>query len=401
MNDPETGAWVPALLEWYDRTRRALPWRMEHPDPYAVWVAEVMLQQTRTDTVRPYFQRWMRRFPTVQALAQATPEEVLALWEGLGYYRRALHLLEAARRIVREYQGRLPQDPETLQTLPGIGPYIARAIASIAYGRDVAVLDGNVKRVLARLFALDARIDRTAGERRLWDLAQTYLPRGRAAAYNQALMDLGATVCLPRNPRCPECPIRAWCRAYASGTPERWPRRAARRKTPHYTVVAGVIRRGEAVLLARRPEGGLLGGLWEFPGGKVEPGESLEQALVRELREELALEVKVGAAIGTYRHAYSHFRITLHALCAFVVRGAPAPQEGQRVVWAPLARLDEYPMGKVDRLIARTLQKQPHLCISGQRRSQENGAGNLPTPGETLQKASRSRSAKSPSGEMR
>ncbi len=356
--------WVQTLLEWYQRERRTFPWRQERPDPYSVWVAEVMLQQTRTDTVEPYFRRWMARFPTVEDLARADTQEVLHLWEGLGYYRRALYLLKAAREIVARYGGRLPSSPEELEKLPGIGPYTARAIASIAFGQDVAVLDGNVKRVLARLFTLEEPIDRPQGVRRLWHLAQEHLPPGRAADYNQALMDLGATVCLPQNPRCTACPLRPWCRAYASGQPTQWPRRSPRKKTPHYTVVAGVIRRGDRVLLAQRPEGSLLGGLWEFPGGKVEPGETLEQALAREIEEELALKVRVGGQVGTFRHAYSHFRITLHALCAIPVQGEPHPQEGQRVAWVPLSRLDAYPMGKVDRLIARRLQQDPRLCLA-------------------------------------
>ncbi len=361
MND---APWVQALLDWYQRHRRAFPWREDHPDPYAVWIAEVMLQQTRTETVKPYFERWMARFPTVEHLAQASPQEVLALWEGLGYYRRALYLLEAARQILERFQGRLPEDPEVLETLPGIGPYTARAIASIAYGKDVAVLDGNVKRVLARLFALDEPIDHAPGERQLWTWAQEYLPPGRSAAYNQALMDLGATICLPRTPRCPECPLRNWCRAYTSGHPTQWPKRKPKKKVPHITVVAGVLRRGNQVLLARRPEGGLLGGLWEFPGGKVEPGESLEAALERELLEELAIHVRAGPVLGTFRHAYSHFRITLHALCTTLIEGEPQPQEGQEIAWVPLTLLHHYPMGKVDRLIAQRLQENPQLCLN-------------------------------------
>ncbi len=357
-----TAPWVQALLAWYDEHRRTFPWRTERPDPYAVWVAEIMLQQTRTETVRPYFQRWMARFPTLADVAQADPQEVLALWEGLGYYRRALLLWEAARQVIERFDGRLPEEPEALETLPGIGPYTARAIASIAYGKDVAVVDGNVKRVLSRLFALEAPIDRSTGERRIWELAQAHLPAGQAAAYNQALMDLGATLCLPRHPQCGRCPVRPWCRAYASGAPTQWPRRTPKKKIPHYTVVAGVVRRGPKVLLARRPEGGLLGGLWEFPGGKVEPGETLEAALERELQEELAIRVKAGPVLGTFRHAYSHFRITLYALCAQILKGEPRPQEGQQVAWVPMRDLDAYPMGKVDRLIARRLRQDPETC---------------------------------------
>lgn len=355
--------WVQALLEWYQRHGRSFPWRQARPDPYAVWVAEVMLQQTRTQTVLPYYQRWMERFPTLEALAQASPEEVLRLWEGLGYYRRALALWQAAREVLSRYQGQLPQDPQELQTLPGIGPYTAHAIASLAFGRDVPVVDGNVKRVLARLFTLEEPVDRPAGEARVWELAREHLPPGQAAAYNQALMDLGATVCTPRRPHCHHCPVRSWCRAYALGEPTRWPRRSPRNPLPHYQVVAGVLRRGNRVLLARRPEGALLGGMWEFPGGKMEPGETPEQALKRELWEELAVQVRVGSPLGSFRHAYTHFRITLRAYCVFLLQGEPRPQEGQQVAWVPLEDLPQYPMGKVDRQIARLLRQQPGCCL--------------------------------------
>ncbi len=358
-----TAPWVEALLEWYRQHGREFPWRQPAPDPYTVWVAEVMLQQTRTETVRPYFERWMQRFPTLESLAQAHPDEVLALWEGLGYYRRALALWRAAREVMERFGGRLPQDPETLQRLPGIGRYTAHAIASIAFGRDVPVVDGNVKRVLARLFALEEPVDRPAGERRLWELAQEHLPPGRASAYNQALMDLGATICTPRAPACERCPLRPWCRAYARGEPTRWPRRTPKKPIPHYRVVAGVIRRGNRVLLARRPEGRLLGGLWEFPGGKMEPGETQAQALQRELWEELGVRVAVGERLGVFRHAYSHFRITLEALCARILEGEPTPREGQQLAWVAIPRLHEYPMGKVDRQIARLLLREPTRCL--------------------------------------
>ncbi|HID83774.1 MAG TPA: A/G-specific adenine glycosylase [Anaerolineaceae bacterium] len=345
------------LLEWYARRRRSLPWR-DHPDPYAVLVAEVMAQQTRLETVLPYFQRWMARFPTVEALARAEDQEVLALWEGLGYYRRARHLHRAAREIVARHDGHVPADPRDLMALPGIGPYTAAAVASIAFGRDVPVVDGNVLRVFARLFAVEAPVDTAAGRRTIERLAAEHLPPGQASAYNQALMDLGAQICTPRQPQCARCPLRDLCRAYAQGEPTAYPRRKPKRPTPHYTVTAAVIRRDGQVLLAQRPAEGLLGNLWEFPGGKVEPGESLEEALVREIHEELAATVQVEAPFGVYRHAYSHFKVTLHAFLCRLVAGEPRPVEAQTVRWVPLAALDEFPMGKIDRRIARRLQKE-------------------------------------------
>ena len=342
-----------ALLAWYAAHARDLPWR-GHPDPYAVWVSEVMLQQTQVATVKPYFARWMARFPSIEALAQADEQDVLALWEGLGYYRRARALHRAAQEVVARYGGRLPDDPQTLQTLPGIGKYTAHALASLAFGRDVPVLDGNVKRVLARAFAVETPVDTAAGERALWALAEAHLPRGKAADYNQALMDLGATVCTPRAPRCAVCPLEDQCHARQSGNPEAFPKKRRRQRQPHYTVVAAVIHNADGrVLIAQRPAEGLLGNLWEFPGGKVEQGETLEQALKREIQEELAVEIAIEAPFGVYRHAYTHFRVTLHAFLARLESGEPQPIGVQAVRWVTPDALDAFPMGKIDRQIAR------------------------------------------------
>ncbi|MCX7608440.1 MAG: A/G-specific adenine glycosylase [Anaerolineales bacterium] len=347
---------VEKLLAWYEKHARSLPWR-NVSDPYAIWISEVMLQQTRVEAVIPYFERWMKRFPTVADLAAAPEQDVLALWEGLGYYRRARNLHQAARIIMAKYGGQIPRELSALRRLPGVGRYTAAAIASIAYGLDVATLDGNLKRVLARLFNIEEPVDTPAGEKRLWALAEQHLPRGRAGDYNQALMDLGATLCLPRAPRCPLCPVNEFCQARALGVQESRPVRQPKKETPHYTVTAAVIRRNGRVLLAQRPSRGLLGGLWEFPGGKVEPGESLPEALRREIREELAVDIQVGAPLGVYRHAYTHFRITLHAFLCSLDVGEPRPLEAPALAWVDLASLEDYPMGKVDRLIARQLMR--------------------------------------------
>lgn len=339
------------LLHWYERHGRRLPWR-ERKDAYAVWVSEMMLQQTRVETVIPYFERWMARFPTVADLAAAAEQEVLSLWEGLGYYRRARNLWQAARQVVADHGGRLPEDPAALEKLPGIGRYTAAAIASIAFGRDIPTLDGNLRRVLARVFDVDTPADSAAGEALLWSLARENLPPGRAGDYNQALMDLGATLCLPRKPRCSACPLVGLCRAAAAGTQEARPVSKPKKEVPHYLVTAAVLRRDGRVLLAQRPRAGLLGGLWEFPGGKVQPGESLAEGLQREIREELGVEIRVGEGFGVYRHAYTHFRITLHAFLCELTGGEPRPLAAADVVWVAPQALTDYPMGKVDRQIA-------------------------------------------------
>ena len=347
------------LLDWYMENRRSMPWR-DHPDPYAVWVSEIMLQQTRVDTVIPYFERWMERFPDVFQLAAAEQQDVLNLWEGLGYYSRARNLHRAAQVLVEQYDGRLPDNVRDLKKLPGIGPYTAGAIASLAYNEDEALVDGNVRRVLSRVLDIGLPVDQPEGLRIVWEAAEQHLPRGRARDYNQALMELGALVCTPRNPDCETCPVQAVCIAAALGIQDERPVIKPKRKAPHVTVTAAVIRRNGRILITQRPQDGLLGGMWEFPGGKVEPGEDLAACLQREICEELGVDISVGEPRGVYRHAYTHFKVTLHA---FECRLAPENQSLQMlgvaaIRWITFSELDDYPMGKIDRQIAGRLVRE-------------------------------------------
>jgi A/G-specific adenine glycosylase len=352
------------LLSWYARHARRLPWR-NHPDPYVVWVSEIMLQQTRVETVIPYFERWLKRFPDIQTLAAADQQDVLNLWEGLGYYSRARNLHKAAQIVVNNHAGQLPQEPGELQALPGIGRYTAGAIASLAFGKDTAALDGNIRRVLARVFNLEIPARSPEGERQLWALAEEHLPPGRAGDYNQALMDLGAVICTVRSPDCPNCPLHELCAAYALELQEQRPVRKPAAQTPHYTVTAAVLRADGRVLIARRPEDGLLGGMWEFPGGKCLPGETLPACLQREIQEELAAEILVGPEIGAYQHAFTHFRITLHAFECRLRNGSRlSPQEHSAVRWVRPAELQDFPMGKVDRQIADKLAAQVPIRVA-------------------------------------
>ncbi|MFC1996056.1 A/G-specific adenine glycosylase [Chloroflexota bacterium] len=342
------------LLDWYATDARELPWR-GNPDPYAVWVSEIMLQQTRVETVIPYYKRWMMRFPSVFELSSASQQEVLSLWEGLGYYARARNLHQAASVIVAEYAGELPQEAQDLQTLPGIGRYTAAAIASIAFGKDEAALDGNIRRVLARVFDVTKPARSTQGERQLWQLSEENLPSGCAGEYNQAMMDLGATICTPSCPNCGDCPVQEVCQARKLGVQEDRPVKKARPAIPHYTVAAAVIRRNGQVFIAQRPDKGLLGGMWEFPGGKTEEDESLDVCLKREICEELGVDIEVGAPFGVYQHAFTHFRITLHAFECLLNDGTPIPHEHKDLRWVRPAELHKFPMGKIDRQIAKRL----------------------------------------------
>ena len=350
------------LLPWWDAARADLPWRRT-ADPYAIWIAEVMLQQTQIAAVIPYYERWLARFPTVQALAGAPLDDALKAWEGLGYYSRARNLHAAARRIVAEHGGRLPDTLDELLKLPGVGRYTAGAVASIAYGVRAPVLDGNVIRVLSRVFDVADDVTQTATRHRLWQLADDLVPAARPGDFNQALMELGQLICVPQAPRCLICPLAAVCLARQRGTQLERPVRPARKQTPHFDVVAGVIWRegepsaGGQFLIAQRPHAGLLGGLWEFPGGKLEPGETHADALRREIGEELAMEIAPGDFLVAVAHAYTHFRITLHALHALYVSGEPQHLGVADHAWVTLDEVERYAFAVTDRKIIAALRQ--------------------------------------------
>ncbi|WP_420641599.1 A/G-specific adenine glycosylase [Candidatus Leptofilum sp.] len=351
-----------ALLDWWDVDHADLPWRRSK-NPYAIWVSEIMLQQTQIATVIPYFERWMTRFPTVQALAEAPLDDVLKLWEGLGYYSRARNLHAAAQAVVQDWNGRLPQTAADLMKLKGIGHYTAGAVASIAFDEPAPVLDGNVIRVLSRLTDLPEDVTQTATKNNLWQLAEQLVPAARPGDFNQALMELGQKICLPAKPMCLLCPLSAHCLARRRGTQLERPVRPPRKRTPHYDVVAGIIWAKDAkigdpaakFLIAQRPFDGLLGGLWEFPGGKQEDGETLTQALVREIEEELAMQIEVGEFVTKIKHAYTHFRITLHAFHARHLTGSPQHLGVANHAWVTLADLDKYAFAVTDRKIIAAL----------------------------------------------
>jgi A/G-specific adenine glycosylase len=341
-----------ALLEWYSMNARDLPWRRTK-DPYAVWVSEVMLQQTRVDTVIPYYMQWMERFPNLEKLVEAEIDDVLQLWEGLGYYRRAHNLYQAAKWIINNCNGIFPNALKDIESLPGVGSYTAAAIAAFAYDADVIAYDGNLRRVLSRLFDYSEDPRSPKGEGILVSKALEWMPCGVSSKFNQALMDLGALICHPRTPQCSSCPLKSHCQAFAAGVQEERPIRKKRDPIPHFVVTAGVLERNGKVLIARRPEGELLGGLWEFPGGKCKEGETLEDCLLREWLEEIGLEISMGESLGEFSHAYTHFRVTVHAFKCKAFGGEPEALEHSELCWVNQDELKNYPMGKVDREISR------------------------------------------------
>jgi A/G-specific adenine glycosylase len=336
------------LLAWYERNKRSLPWR-DHPDPYAIWISEIMLQQTRVEAVIPFFERWMARFPSISSLAAASEQDVLSAWEGLGYYSRARNLHKAARLVVEEHDGKLPRSIKELRRLPGIGPYTAGALASIAFGLNEPALDGNIRRIYSRLFDLSEPADAPSGKRLLWNLAQQLLPPGKAGDFNQALMDLGSAICLPSHPRCLLCPLMNICRARAAGTQEVRPVLKPKKEVPHVVSAAAIILKGGRVLLVRRPSSGLLGGMWEFPNARVSGEPDMEIAAA--IHSACGLTVRLGSLLTMINHAYTHFSVTCHAYrCDLLSGGIP-----KEMKWVPVRRLDDYPMGRIDRQIARKL----------------------------------------------
>ena len=317
MHDP---ALVAHLVAWYARNARDLPWR-RNPTPYRVLLSELMCQQTRVETALPYFHRFLERWPDLDALAAAREEEVLQEWAGLGYYSRARNLLRCAREAVA--RGGLPRSARALRALPGIGPYTAGAIASIAFGERTAVVDGNVERVVSRLDARTEDPRSTAGRKALWARVEALheVHTGHPGALNQALMELGATVCSPRRPACPSCPVAEWCGGRAQGIAETLPRKAPRTKPVPVRGATGVLEWGRAVVLGRRHPRGLLGGLWEPPRADVAGEGSSRDAVAQVYRDGVGLEVEVGAVLGTVTHVFSHRRLTLEV---FAVHAPPA-----------------------------------------------------------------------------
>ena len=342
------------LLSWYQHNQRDLPWRRTRK-PYHITIAEFMLHQTRVRTVLPYYQRFLELFPDWASLAEASLDEVLKAWEGLGYYARARNLHALAQRVCSQHEGQLPDSEEALLALPGIGPYTAGAILSICFGQDRPAIDGNTRRVLCRVFQITKDPTRAEGRKRLQEIAASLLPPGQAGTFNQALMDLGATICTPRQPACAQCPLGEGCRARQLNIQESLPVRRPTKPLPHYDIAAGVIWHDERILIARRPPRGLLGGLWEFPGGKRESGESLEGCLVREVREELGIEIEVDELLTTVKHAYTHFRITLHAYRCHYLSGEPQNIGSTAWRWVLPEELDDYAFPAANRAIIETL----------------------------------------------
>ncbi|MEL6160572.1 MAG: A/G-specific adenine glycosylase [Cyanobacteria bacterium J06623_5] len=345
-----------SLLSWYRIHGRALPWR-ETRDPYAIWISEVMLQQTQVKTVIPYYERWLERLPTVDVLASADQQSVLKLWEGLGYYARARNLHQAAQQVVADFGGMFPQDLAGAIALKGIGRTTAGGILSAAFNLPVSILDGNVKRVLSRLVAFPRIPNKALNQ--LWEISDRLLDPDNPRDFNQAIMDLGATLCTRHNPACLLCPWQHRCAAYNQNAVTDFPMTESRKPLPHKQIGVAVITDADGkILIDRRKQEGLLGGLWEFPGGKIEPGESQEDCVKREIQEELGIDIEVGSKLIAIDHAYTHFKVTLNVFNCRHLSGDPQPIECDEVKWVTLAEIDEYPFPKANGQIIEAIRKQ-------------------------------------------
>ncbi len=338
------------LLRWFEKKGRDLPWRKTF-DPYAIWVSEIMLQQTQVATVIPYYRRFLKCFPTIRHLARTNLSRILKVWEGLGYYSRARNLHRASKIILGKFRGKIPDTLDDLLTLPGLGRYTVGAILSIAHNKEAPILDGNVKRVLTRLFAVSGNVAKGRTVNSLWRLSESLIPKGKAREFNQGLMDLGAVICTSKDPLCNRCPLRHVCKGKASGNPNSYPSKGKKKPIPHVVALAAVIQRDGKVLLNRRPPKGLLGGLWEFPNCKIEEKKrlSLRLRLRNCISKEMKMKVEVKEFIGTFKQTYSHFKLALHVFNCEATHGTGKGK------WIPPRNLHLLPMSRIHRRIAETL----------------------------------------------
>jgi A/G-specific adenine glycosylase len=347
FNSKQLQKFQQSLLKWYNHHRRSLPWR-DTSNPYYIWVSEIMLQQTQVNTVIPYYQKFIRQYPNIKDLANASLQDVLKSWEGLGYYSRARNFHQAVKQILKFYNENIPKDPSDFLKLPGVGDYIAAAVQSIAFHHPLAVVDGNVKRVLARLFQINAPVNSSKSHKLFKAQADKLLFVSNPGTFNQAMMELGAMICKPTQPICADCPVQKFCRSLKEGAAKKYPNRLASKPVPEHHVAAAIVRKKGRLLITQRKLEGLLGGLWEFPGGKVMKKETSENACIREVKEETNLKIKVDAHLTQVRHAYTHFKIKMDVyLCTYMSGNIKlnGPVDSK---WIFPSKIKDYPFPKAN-----------------------------------------------------
>lgn len=350
-----------SILKWYDQVKRPLRWR-DTSNPYIIWISEVMLQQTRVDQVTPFFERFIQAFPTVESLASADLQDVLMQWEGLGYYSRARNLHYSAKIIVDSYHGNVPSEWDEIRALKGIGDYTAAAVLSIAFKKPFGVVDGNVIRVIARFLGITDDVSKMHVKKIIRKTMDELIDQDSPGEFNQGVMELGSLICTPVNPNCEICPISTNCLAYNLIQTETIPYKPKKKKVPHFDIAVGIILdSNNKILISKRPENAMLGGLWEFPGGKMESDESLVECLERELSEELGIAIHNISEFAAIKHAYSHFKVTIHAFTCMIKSGTPQNISSSELKWISINELPKYPFPKANRKISDKL-----LSVFGQ-----------------------------------
>ena len=332
-----------ALLNWFAGNQRNLPWRRTY-EPYHVWISEIMLQQTQMERVVEYFNRWLEKFPDIAALASASEQEVLKAWEGLGYYSRARNIMKAAEKMMIEHGGEIPRDHEQLLFLPGIGPYTAAAVMSIAFNMPYPVVDANVERLCSRVMNIDLPVKNRDSQKKIIEFASALLTDAEPRQLNQALMELGALVCTPKNPDCPHCPVQLYCRALEAGTVAERPVPGGKQQVIDITMACAIIRRNNKIFIQQRRYDDVWGGLWEFPGGRIKDGESPAETAVRELYEETELQAENLQPFHTVTHYYTRYRVTLHSFISKIDSGNYKPKLNAALQyrWVTLTELNQY-----------------------------------------------------------
>lgn len=358
MNETEVRRFRQTLLDWFKQNQRKLPWR-ETKNPYDIWVAEVMLQQTQVKKVLAYYQKFIQQFPDVQTLAKANQQQVLKAWEGMGYYARARNLHQAAQLIVNEHGGKIPEDYYEFKKLPGVGEYIAAAVLSQSFDAPYAVNDGNVKRVLSRLLLIDSPVNLASSKKIFNAQADKLLDRQQPGNFNQAMMEIGAIVCRPKNPNCENCPVTLYCKGYQSRQQAIYPVSIREKRTPEHHIAVGIIAKDDKILIIQRPSSGLLGGLWEFPGGRVRSGQNAAQACRSKIKEKLNLDVDATVWLTRIHHGYTHFRIKLDVFeCRLnsgnIVLSGPADFR-----WITLTEIDQFPFHAANHKFIPLLKNKP------------------------------------------
>jgi len=348
-----------ALLKWYDAHSRPYPWR-KTSDPYRIWLSEIMLQQTQVKTVIPFYNHWLTALPNIQSVAKADSEKILKLWEGLGYYARARNFHSACKIVLNQFNGKIPANYQDFQSLPGVGPYVAAAVMSIAYNFPMPAIDSNVYRVISRIKSINLPFNRSRNH--ILEFLSGHISPERPGDFNQAIMDFGREICTSNNPSCNICPIQHHCYSFVDNSVDKYPLKVKRPKKPLFKVAVGIIWNQNKILISKRKRDGLLGGLWEFPGGKIKAGEDAKQCIIRELKEELGVLVRPGLFIKQIKHSYSHFTIVLDAYHCTYLSGNPSALGCDDWRWIKLKDIHQLPFPKANHKLFDSISEGAVSC---------------------------------------